>query len=96
LCTEHQTRIHIPQPSDPSLPPLIFSSAFDSGNLKSARLASSRSAQAPPQFLLCTARDAMGTVHEAPYTTWFHFSVANARAGQTLHMCLANMNKQSR
>ena len=90
-----QTVIELPHSSDPSLPPLTFSSNFDSGNLASARQAPN-TATGPGEYLLFTARDAGETIHEAPYSTWFHFAVSNARAGQTVHMCLSNMNKQSR
>ena len=90
ICIEYPTNS-----SNPPLPPLTFSSAFDSGNLSNVKQQPNTST-GPGEYHLYTARDACDTVHEAPYSTWFHFSVFNTRVGQTLHMCIANMNKQSR
>lgn len=70
---------------------LTFSSEFDSGNLKKAKYD-----EQAAEYLCYQTRDAQDTAHEAPYTTWFHFSVSGAKAGETVKFCIKNMNKQMR
>ena len=70
---------------------LTFSSEFDSGNLRKAKYD-----EHAAEYLCYQTRDAQDTAHEAPYTTWFHFSVSGAKAGETVKFCIKNMNKQMR
>lgn len=70
---------------------LKFSSSFDSGNLKTVKFN-----QQTNEFCCYQTRDAQDTVHEAPYTTWFHFSVQNAKPGEVVKFAIMNMNKQTR
>ncbi|GMH52100.1 hypothetical protein TrST_g4224 [Triparma strigata] len=70
---------------------LKFSSEFDSGNLKTVKFN-----QQANEFCCYQTRDAQDTVHEAPYTTWFHFSVEGAKPGEVVKFAIMNMNKQLR
>ena len=84
---------HVPTPHQKTMQVnhLTFSSEFDSGNLKKVKYDDRSS-----EYHLYQARDAEDTVHEAPYTTWFHFSVKDAKPNQLVHFVIMNMNKQNR
>jgi hypothetical protein len=70
---------------------LTFSSSFDSGNLRKVKFDDRSN-----EYQLYQSRDAQDTAYEAPYTTWFHFSVKGAKPGQLGHFHIMNMNKQNR
>eukprot|EP00039_Didymoeca_costata_P015400 m.261064 g.261064 ORF g.261064 m.261064 type:complete len:748 (-) comp16215_c0_seq14:2334-4577(-) len=78
---------------------LVFSSNFDSGNLQSVTLLEERNNSEGSDFAayqVSTRPDCFGTKFQNGNRTWFYFSVTGGIQGNSINICVHDLNKQGK